>query len=234
MSLLDRRVTSWLNRGLDQLLPPVLRDNHLIMAPMLRLVLGRQWREFVDFKERAPALSPQELEATYKRLAASHLQRATDLHPASATLVQSRVRGRTVLDVGCGRGYLARRLQQELDVAVTGLDILPPISDRAQGAPDYCCGLADSLPFTDKSFDTVICAHTLEHTVAPLAVICELRRVARQRLIIVVPRQRPYRYTFDLHLQFFPYPHSLDLLMGAATKTAREVGGEIYYEEDVL
>ncbi|HAD03425.1 MAG: hypothetical protein A2091_05325 [Desulfuromonadales bacterium GWD2_61_12] len=234
MALLDRQVTIWLNWGLDHLLPPALRDNLLVMGPLLRLVLGKQWREFAGFKERALALSAPELEATYKRLAGSHLQRATDLHPASIELVLQRVQGPTVLDVGCGRGYLARRLSKELQVEVVGLDILPPWGSSEKGAPRYCCGRADSLPFADKFFDTVICAHTLEHTVEPQVVIRELRRVTGRRLIIVVPRQRPYRYTFDLHLQFFPYPHTLDLLMGARVATTKVVGGELYYEEDLL
>src|SRR3546814_1539315 len=35
-----------------------------------------------------------------------------------------------------------------------------------------------------------------------------LRRVARRRVIIVVPQEREYRFTFNPHLHFFPYPHS--------------------------
>jgi hypothetical protein len=36
------------------------------------------------------------------------------------------------------------------------------------------------------------------------AALEELRCVAKRRLIVVLPKQRPYRYTFDLHLRFFP------------------------------
>ena len=32
--------------------------------------------------------------------------------------------------------------------------------------------------------------------------------MARRRLIIVVPQEREYRFTFNPHLHFFPYPHS--------------------------
>ena len=38
--------------------------------------------------------------------------------------------------------------------------------------------------------------------------LSELRRVARRRLILVVPQEREYRFTFNPHLHFFPYPHS--------------------------
>jgi hypothetical protein len=59
--------------------------------------------------------------------------------------------------------------------------------------------------------------------------------VARRRLIIVVPRQRPYRYTFDLHLRFFPYSHSLLGLLAPAARKHRldEIGGDWFYQEDL-
>lgn len=233
MSLFDRRITVWLNCWLDNFIPPVLRDNLFFMYLPMRLCLGRQWREFVHFKKLAPALLPDEIDEIYRRLAASHLPRLTDLHPASVERVLKRIIGRRILDVGCGHGYLSRLLQQELQVEVVGVDIMPPGNDETFGYPHFCRGRADSLPFADNSFDTVICAHTLEHTVEPQAVIHELRRVARQRLIVIVPCQRPYRYTFDLHLQFFPYPHALDLLMGGKSAATEVVGGELYYEEDI-
>jgi SAM-dependent methyltransferase len=233
MSLFDRRITVWLNWGFDNLLPPFLRDNLLCMGLPMRLCLGKKWREFAQFKERASALTADEMDETYRCLASSHLPRETDLHPATIQHLRQRVLGGSVLDVGCGRGYLSRLLQRELGIEVVGIDIVPPCEDTGGDFLRFCQGRAESLPFADGSFDTVICAHTLEHTVKPQAVISELRRVARKRLIVVVPCQRPYRYTFDLHVQFFPYPYSLDLLMGTDSPTTKNIGGEFYYEEDI-
>ena len=61
----------------------------------------------------------------------------------------------------------------------------------------------ESLPFADKQFDIVTCSHTLEHVLDLPKAISELKRVAR-KLIITVPKQRYYNYTFDLHIHFFP------------------------------
>jgi ubiquinone/menaquinone biosynthesis C-methylase UbiE len=91
----------------------------------------------------------------------------------------------------------------------------------------------EKLPFGDKSFDTVICAHTLEHVQNIYQAICELRRVTSKRLIIVVPKQRPYKYTFDLHLHFFPYKSDFLTLMGKKESICRIVGGDIFYVEDI-
>ena len=44
------------------------------------------------------------------------------------------------------------------------------------------------------------------------AALAELRRVAAKRLIVVLPKERPYRYTFNLHLHFFPYRYQVTQL----------------------
>lgn len=91
----------------------------------------------------------------------------------------------------------------------------------------------EKLPFRDNKFDTVVCTHTLEHIQDLAQGISELRRVAKKRLIIVVPKQRPYKYTFDLHLHFFPYEHSLLTVMGPGrNNSCRTVGGDLFYIED--
>jgi hypothetical protein len=51
----------------------------------------------------------------------------------------------------------------------------------------------------------------------------ELRRVGAQRLIIVVPRQRYYRYTIDYHLHFFPFAAPLAHLVSG---NVRAVDGD--------
>src|SRR3546814_5645547 len=78
---------------------------------------------------------------------------------------------------------------------------------RAEGISFHEANI-ERLPFPDKSFDTVICTHVLEHILDFRGALAELRRVAAKRLIIVVPQEREYRFTFNPHLHFFPYPHS--------------------------
>jgi hypothetical protein len=58
--------------------------------------------------------------------------------------------------------------------------------------------------------------------------------VTKKRLIVVVPKQRPYKYTFDLHLHFFPYEHSLRTIMGPnhGAVFCKDVGGDLFYVED--
>jgi hypothetical protein len=59
--------------------------------------------------------------------------------------------------------------------------------------------------------------------------------VARQRIVVVVPHQRPYRATFNPHIHFFPYKFSLLAWTGTDhPHTLDLVGGDWLYVEDVV
>jgi ubiquinone/menaquinone biosynthesis C-methylase UbiE len=96
----------------------------------------------------------------------------------------------------------------------------------------FCKADVTQLQFQDHAFDTVICAHTLEHVFDIEKALSEVRRVCSKRLIVVVPRQREYRYTFDLHIHFFPYAYKLQQLMGPRA-TIYNVGGDLMAIEDL-
>src|SRR3546814_9931089 len=66
------------------------------------------------------------------------------------------------------------------------------------------------IPRTPRSTltDTRFPYSTLLRSLDFRGALAELRRVAAKRPIIVVPQDREYRFTFNPHLHFFPYPHS--------------------------
>jgi SAM-dependent methyltransferase len=71
---------------------------------------------------------------------------------------------RWVLDVGCGQGELAERLQHELGVKVTAIDQSERMVEltRARGV-DARVGDVQDLPFPDESFDVAVAAWMLYH-----------------------------------------------------------------------
>lgn len=221
---------------LDQWIPPIIRDARWFMWIPFRLLFGKKAEYFFAFKDRALEASSQDVHDIYMATADVHIRRDTDLNEKCLSAIKANVVGTTVLDVGCGRGYLADQLSRAgLDVTACDFRIAEEMRARFPSVR-FEQTRAEALPFASGHFDTVICTHTLEHVQNLTAAITELRRVTRRRLIIVVPRQRPYRYTFDLHLHFFPYQHSLLAHLTAmpdiTDRTVQDLDGDWYYQED--
>jgi SAM-dependent methyltransferase len=101
--------------------------------------------------------------------------------------------GQTVLDAGCGDGVLST-LMAERGARVTGLDLsaanLASAGRRAgsgPGPPAFVLGDTRTLPVRDASVDVVVSCHVLEHLPDPRPALSELRRVARERVLIAMP-----------------------------------------------
>jgi ubiquinone/menaquinone biosynthesis C-methylase UbiE len=103
---------------------------------------------------------------------------------------------RTVLDAGCGEGFVAGFLGER----VPGLEITGV--DDSEGAIEYArehfgahgtfeVGSVYALPYADGQFDLVLCSEVLEHLDRPDEALAELKRVARRHVLLSVPLE-PY------------------------------------------
>jgi len=228
---LRREATARIRRWMDDLLPPVVRDSRWLVAIPSRVLFGRRANVFLDFKDRATTMTADELAETYRAIQDIELQRETDLNDASLARVLESLAPGSVLEIGCGSGHLAERMAEAHEV--TACDLTPP-PRPLRGGVRFVQANFESLPVEDSSYDNVVSTHTLEHVQDLAAAVREVRRTARRRLVIVVPKQRPYRHTFDLHLHFFPYAHSVLLaLRPQGAYTLDEVGGDWVYVEDL-
>lgn len=228
---MNRNITLMVHFLLDQCLPPLLRDSRWFMAPLFRLVLGPKYHHYLTFKARLPHLNEQEIQAYYSVLGDTFIRRDTDLNRQSIASVLGSLQGQSVLDMACGSGWLSQQMAQR-GFEVTAADIMPPEHSEPQSNPVFCVADVTRLPFADHSFDTVVCAHTLEHVADIDKALSEVRRVCRQRLIVVIPCQREYRYTFDLHIHFFPYAYKLQKLLGSHARI-HKAGGDFVAIEDM-
>lgn len=215
---------------LDEWVPPRIRDSKFFMYLPMKLLMKSHANDFMNFKNWVWQKNDKAYGELYDRtISVQELQGETDLNKSCLEEILSAVKNKKVLEVGCGRGYLANLLSEKNKV--TACDII--ISEKLiKKYPDvlFKTGNIENLPFKDKSFDVVITTHTLEHVKNLDLSVSEIERVAKERVIIVVPRQRPYKYTFSLHTQFFPYKWSLENAFGFFKgKTEIKKLGDWYY-----
>jgi len=116
--------------------------------------------------------------------------------------------GHRVLDIGCGTGYLTRRLAAATDGGtVLGLDPSAAVLDRARRiTPEpnctYAVGVAESLTAADDSFDVVascLMLHHLPEDLRPRA-LAEMRRVLRPGGRLLIGEFRPPTNPVGRHL----------------------------------
>jgi SAM-dependent methyltransferase len=233
MSKLDSvKVTKLVRRFLDFGLPAAIRDSEWFMRPLFHYWFrGKHVKEAMEFKDLAYRLSNAELLALLEQMTTRGDDRATDLGAPTIDAIASRLPSlpprAKALDVGSGRGYLARTLAEH-GLDVTGIDLRAPTPDNARFT--HVRGdISEPLPFADRSFDLVISTHVLEHVKFPSRLAAELWRVAAREVWVVVPKQRYAYYTPDLHLHFFPNRSSVTAVMGREPEECFETDDEWFY-----
>lgn len=85
--------------------------------------------------------------------------------------------GDKVLEVGCGRGHLTKRLR-EAGVDATGIDANPQAAEVAV-SEGVMTMQAESLDFADNTFDRIVSVHAIEHIPPIQAAFGEMSRVLK-------------------------------------------------------
>jgi len=108
--------------------------------------------------------------------------------------------GLTVLDAGCGEGYLSRTLAEE-GATVTGIDSSAELIKAARAhelagmlPASFDVGTVDSLPYDAESFDLVLCNHLVNDLQDPDQALKEFARVLRDRGRVVILMLHPCFY----------------------------------------
>jgi SAM-dependent methyltransferase len=85
-----------------------------------------------------------------------------------------------VLEVGCGSGEFAERMNRDLEVDVTAIDLSPRMVEltRERGVNAITADAQD-LPFADGKFDCVVANWVIHHFPDPEAGVREMGRVLR-------------------------------------------------------
>ena len=144
------------------------------------------------------------------------------------------------LDIGTGPGLIPIMLAGRVPrLRMTGVDLSEPMLQKARKAAeeagvvdrlDFRPGDAKSLPFSEQSFDLVLCNSLLHHLPDPLVLFNEISRVAKPGgAILLRDLRRPSRLEFPIHAGWFGRHYSgvmrrlyRDSLRAAYTRTELE------------
>lgn len=107
-------------------------------------------------------------------------------------LIKKFIKGKKILDVGCGFGlYVDYLSRQGFDA--TGLDFVEEFIKKATlRKGTFIKGRADKLPFRNNEFDTILLFDILEHG-DDIKILEEAKRVSKGRILIIIPRKVDYQ-----------------------------------------
>lgn len=118
----------------------------------------------------------------------------------------------SVLDIGCGDGFVLKKLlEKHRNIKVLGIDISPVAIEKAKqnGIDCQLLDITDRLPFEDNSFDSVLLLDVLEHMFEPEPVLREAVRVASKYVYISVPNFVSLPARFQVLLGLVPENNTL-------------------------
>ncbi len=125
----------------------------------------------------------------YQRVLARYLDRMAAQLKRSAP--------RSVLDAGCGEGYVYRGLKARgVSARWSGVDASPgAVRFAAAESPECSWSVGDlrRMPEATASADLVLCSQVLEHIPEPERVRDELARVSARWLLVSVPLEPLFR-----------------------------------------
>lgn len=145
-------------------------------------------------------------------------------HPLELTgfnkqMVLDNFREKSVVDIGCGDGFLLKKLlEKDKNVRVLGLDISPVALEKAKenGIDAILCDITEKLPFEDNSFDSALLLDVLEHMFQPEPVLKEAVRISKGYVYISVPN-------------FVSLPARIQVLLGGIPENNTLRKGHIFW-----
>jgi ubiquinone/menaquinone biosynthesis C-methylase UbiE len=86
------------------------------------------------------------------------------------------------LNVGSGHGFFSEAARRA-GIGMTSLDVQAP--PCAVDRDELVVYDGEHMPFEDRAFDASVAMYVLHHTKAPAAVLGEMKRVSRRRIVLV-------------------------------------------------
>ncbi len=128
---------------------------------------------------------------------------------------------RSVVNVGAGAGSYEPRDRDVIAVEPSSI----MLAQRAPGAAPVVHGFAEELPFADAAFDAAMGVLTIHHWTDRQCGLAELRRVARERIVLFVRDPDACRWWWLYH--YFPASRELIASRETPLEQIAEALGEL-------
>lgn len=125
------------------------------------------------------------------------------------SFIQLPIKGKELLDLACGDGLDANHYSNQ-GAIVTGIDAseaLISIAKQKYPTIDFTVGLAEQLPYKNKSFDIVTSKYAIMTSSDMKPIFTEINRVLKPGGIFIYLATHPFRQYFEKRSQSTDYFH---------------------------
>lgn len=119
------------------------------------------------------------------------------------------IRGKRILDYGCGWGWQAALMVREGAKEVVGIEIVPEAREKARRRAEQC-GFSHRITIKEHldeadygTFDLVLSSSSFEHFADPEAELRNMRRAAAKDGSVIISFAEPWYSPFGSHMNFF-------------------------------
>ena len=176
-------------------LPSKIRNSKFIFR-IAQSIFGLPSSLF-DFRENYDNSKYKNLSKLYKLNSNRSLERiskSTDINSFHLRIIKKifkRTQPFSILDVGCGTGYLLDQLYLINNcIKLSGIDF--NVSSKNSSKINFFKGniLQSLKKIPNNSFELVTCTHVIEHLPYPEETLSEIRRISANTLIIICPIEK--------------------------------------------
>tara|TARA_B110000971_G_C19903400_1_gene451067 strand:- start:1 stop:699 length:699 start_codon:yes stop_codon:yes gene_type:complete len=204
---MKRENTNKIRFILEEIIPPIIRDSFIFKFITTKVMKNKNLE---NFKSNIINMDHKEYKNIYKNLEVLHEN--SDLSKVCIDMILKKVKHKSVIDVGCGDGFLLSKVKEKFpNISLSGIEMNPTQAIRKKLKHKGIKLIKLKIEKLDNikhKYDTVICTHVLEHILDINKAYDNLKKICKRTLIIVIPKERPYKYGFNAHIHFFPYEWS--------------------------